>query len=352
MSRGWWKIVCATVVVTALYTAYALYKPSLYSAQLTVLVPSRYSPDRLLANALGMPPELEIGSARIEAVLRSDELTDAVIEHFGLTARYGFANRDQGREKLRELCQVTQEPERRLVFLTCNTDDPALSKSIVDFMGTQGSQVYRHISQSVATQERVFLDSRVERARKDLADARDNLHAFQREHHVIDIDAQAKLITAAIGKLEGEKIRKHIELAYMRSFASATEATSQQLEHQLAVTERQIRDLEETQTGSDSILVPATAVPELDLEFHALARDAVVREAVFENLLQRQELARVAEGRDTATFDLLEPASLPTRSDWPRRSVIIGGGVFAGVMLGFAWLLLPGWWRRQQWYSP
>jgi LPS O-antigen subunit length determinant protein (WzzB/FepE family) len=355
LRRSWWKVACMTAVITAIYSVYALRKPSLYTAKLTVLVPARYSPTRLVAKELGMPPELDIGSARIDAVFRSNELVDAVIARFALMKRYGFANGDLARETVRDMCQVTQEIDLHLVVLACDSDDPALAKAIADFMGDEGSRIYRRISQSVASHEHAFLESRVEVARRDRDAAHEQLQAFQREHRVIDIEAQTKLITAALGQLEADKLRKDVELAYQRGFAADGAATIQQLEHQLAAIEKQIHELEEgapPTTSSDSILVPATAVPALELQLHALERESIIREAVFESLLQRQELARIAEGRDTASFDVLAPASLPTISERPRRAVIIGAGVFGGIMLGFAWLLLPGWWRRQSWYVP
>jgi uncharacterized protein involved in exopolysaccharide biosynthesis len=350
----WLQLICTTAIVTALYTAHAFKQPLLYRAEVTVLVPARYSPTRLLAKELGMPSELEIGSARIEAVFRSQSLLNNIVEHFDLMKRYGFANRDRARETVGDMCRVTQEVDRHLVFLSCDTDDPRLSKAMVDEIASQGSKIYRRISQSVAAQEREFLDHQLDVARTARDAATERLRVFEAQHRVADIDAQSLMVVRAIARLEGQKIAKQVELAYRRVFASATEGSTQQIQHQVDVIDAQLRDLqgEKAAAGSsDSVLIPASRIPQLQFEIHVLVRNAAVAEAVFDNLLRRYDLAKVAEARDTPSYDILEPASLPTRSDRPHRVVMIVSGIVSGIMLGFGWVLLPGWWRRQRWYS-
>jgi uncharacterized protein involved in exopolysaccharide biosynthesis len=88
----------------------------------------------------------------------------------------------------------------------------------------------------------------------------------------------------------------------------------------------------------------AVDVPKLQFEFERLVRELKVQEALFLMLTQRYEAARVAEARDTSTFQVLDNPSLPTKRARPKRPLVLLAGFFLGLIAGLAWILGPRWW--------
>jgi tyrosine-protein kinase Etk/Wzc len=75
------------------------------------------------------------------------------------------------------------------------------------------------------------------------------------------------------------------------------------------------------------------------LGYSRLKRDALIQEKVFELLTQQYELARIEEGKDDITFQVIDPAVPPEKRIKPRRTlnVILAGiaSLFFGILLVF-----------------
>ena len=186
---------------------------------------------------------------------------------------------------------------------------------------------------------------------------------------LVDLGEQSKAVISALATLQGEVVSKQIELSYVSGFSSKEESSVVQLTEQLAILEEKIGQLEAARapaaeeagpqqrrnseaSASDShhgssFFPAAMAVPELRFELEQLFRDQKIHETVFMLLTQRLEMAKVDEARDTSTFQVLDPPTVPTYRSRPSRSVIAASGLAAGLVAAGAWILLPGWWRRR-----
>src|SRR5439155_19015887 len=95
----------------------------------------------------------------------------------------------------------------------------------------------------------------------------------------------------------------------------------------------------------NNIFPPALAVPGLRFELEQLLRDRKIREADLLLLMQRLEMAKVNEARDTSAFQILDRPALPTYRSRPRRIVVLGFGVMLGLIIGLASILVPAYVR-------
>jgi uncharacterized protein involved in exopolysaccharide biosynthesis len=86
---------------------------------------------------------------------------------------------------------------------------------------------------------------------------------------------------------------------------------------------------------------PAMSVPRLRFDLEQLTRDRKIREADLQLLMQRLEMARVNEARDTSAFQILDEPSLPTYKSRPRRLPIVFMGFILGIVVGLFWVLGP-----------
>jgi tyrosine-protein kinase Etk/Wzc len=357
--RRWRPIVVFGVLGFALAAIYALWTQEWFEARLSVVPsgPSRETAAMALAARLPGLDALSTDSKRIEAVLDSQSVADAVIEKFKLQPRYGVYIEDV-RSALAKHCTTTLDKKSGVVALVCEDPDPETARAMAAYFGEIGNRVFGRVSASSAHDEAEFLATQVMSARKDVEAAARALRDFQEQHKVIDLPEQAKAVISAMAQMKGELISKQLELSYVSGFAARGESNVIQLQQQIAVLERKLAQLtashEESAAGAGSgsaagsdFFPNAMTVPGLRFELEQLLRDQKVKETVFALLTQRHEIAKVDAARDTASFQILDHPTLPTMRSRPARRKLALAGGFAGGIAGVLWVVVPVWWRRR-----
>lgn len=288
---------------------------------------------------------------RIAAILKSRSVTDAVIEKFRLVDRYEVGVIEKARAQLWSLCATSVQKKSNLVSLRCEDRDPAVARDLADYVGRMGDAGFRRIAVAAASEERRFLETRVDEARRDLEVASGALRGFQEEHRIIDLPEQSKAVVSAMAHLEGDLIAKRVELAYLRGFASEDESSAGQLRRQIGILKSELRNLEgraaaagATARDGSEVFPRAMEVPALRAELERLHREEKVRESVFLLLTEKYETLKVDEARDLSNFVVFDEAATPTYRVRPRLRVVPIGGA-AGLLFGLVLVLVPAWWR-------
>jgi uncharacterized protein involved in exopolysaccharide biosynthesis len=342
---------------------YAFLAPKWYEAQL-VVVPS--TPTKSPGGIAGMlaselPVDFNLAATgtsdaeRIQAVLKSRSVTDAVIAEYRLQERYDEKNMEATRKALWKHCSTKLDKKPNTVSLTCEDKDPDFVRRMCHYFGEFGNSVFRRISASSAGEERRFLERRVAEARREVTATSDALRAFQEEHKLIDLGEQSKAVVSALASIKGDLLTKQIQLSYLNGFAASDEATANQVRRQIAVLEHKLKSLEVDESlesaksdtdahkpgeaSSNSMFPVAMRVPQLRFKLEQLYRDQKIQETVFLLLTQRYEMAKVNEARDTSAFQILDEPVVPTYKSRPLRALIIGAGTLIGLLLGFCWML-------------
>jgi tyrosine-protein kinase Etk/Wzc len=355
------RVAVATLACAGLGALYGLLAPKWYSSDLAV-VPAR-APRPGISGTLGAEFSELVGGldsslggsadvTRIAAVLRSNVVTDAVIERFDLRSRYREKHREAAREALWRHCDVKILTKPILVQLTCEDREPRFVQEMLTYFAEYGNQVFRRVGVSSATEEVRFLEKRVAELRKQADDAAARVREFQEKHRIVDLDTQVRAVVSVLAGLNSQSIAKQLELEYARTFSSRDEATLRQLRSQLAVVDEKLHDLqvarqetarpgEERQArGKDAsrdMFPAALAMPGLRAELERLHRERKVTEATLIFSLERLEGAKANEARDVSTFLVLDPPSLAERHSRPRLLVTIG--LLAALGLGGSLLL-------------
>jgi uncharacterized protein involved in exopolysaccharide biosynthesis len=361
------RIAAITVLVSAAGAVYAFLAPKWYRSEL-VVVPGKAQKSGGLSGLLGgelgglaagFESSLGAGadSARIAAVLRSNAVSDAVVDRFDLMTRYEAKYRETAREILWQHCTVKPVPKPNLVELSCEDKDPRFVQELLAYFAEHGNIVFRRVNVSSATEEVKFLEKRVADLRQQADASATRMREFQEQHQIVDLDSQAKALVTAVASLHGQRINRQMELDYAQSFSAPGEASSQQIRSQIAVMDDMLRDLEAPRVAVRSggaqgepsrkgagMFPPAQAVPRLKAEFEQLYRDRKVAEATLLFALERLEGAKANEARDVSTFQVLGPPPLPTRKARPSRLLIIAiaGALGLGGSVGLEWWKAAG----------
>jgi capsule polysaccharide export protein KpsE/RkpR len=357
----WRLVVLLGLAGTMAATAYYAWSPRWYQAEL-MIVPKRSPSDSLpAANLLNnLPLDLSAASPfgqsdadRIAAVMESRSVTDAVIAKFDLVQRYHADRIERTRKVVWGHCATTVEKKPNLVRLTCEDTEPAVARDLANAIGQLADAAFRRIAVSSATEERAFLEKRVEEARRTMETSSAKLRQFQELHKVIDLPEQGKAVVSGMAALEGDLISKRLELSYARGFAANDEASVAQLRRQIAILSGELQSLEGQRPGapnagraprSGSELFPrAMEIPALGAELETLIREHKIDETVFLMLTQRYEARKLDEARNLSTFVVVDDAALPTYRIRPTLRVV-AVGMLAGLALGLLLVLLPAWW--------
>jgi len=338
---------------------YVVLAPNWYSSTLTVVpaTPSKGTGlGAQIAGSLGADLPIDLGNnadvERIAAVFESVSVTDAVVEKFNLRERYHEKYMEHTRRELWSHCSTRIDRKAKLVSLTCEDKDPKFVKSMLGFFGEYGNQVFRRVSATSASEEVRFLEQRVAEMRKEADESAKRLREFEEKYKVVDLDSQSKAVVSAMASLRSQGISKEVQLSYLNSFSARDESTAVQLRQQLAAINAKFKALEEVPAndslgersvnggGKDpnSIFPPALSVPALRFQLEQLLRDRKIREADLLLLMQRLEIAKVNEARDTSAFQVLDSPPLPTYKSRPRRTLTLFAGVVLGLLAGAAWV--------------
>jgi capsule polysaccharide export protein KpsE/RkpR len=348
---------------------YVVFAPNWYQSTLTVVPATPAKSGALgaqIAGALGADLPIDLGNnadvERIAAVFESTSVTDAVIQKFDLRNRYDQRYIEHARKDLWSHCSVRIDRKAKLVGLTCEDRDPKFVKTMLEFFGDYGNQVFRRVSTTSASEEVRFLEQRVADMRREADDSARRMREFEERYKVVDLESQSKAVVSAMASLRGQEIAKELQLSYLNSFSARDESTAVQLRQQLSVMNAKFRALEESpsndpaesrarpvngngQKDASNIFPPALAVPGLRFELEQLLRDRKIREADLLLLMQRLEMAKVNEARDTSAFQILDSPPLPTYKSRPRGALVVLAGLVFGVLLGALYALGPSYIR-------
>lgn len=345
-------IACFLFAVAGL--AHALLAPKWYRSTLTV-VPSKSQRSGLaglMGGGLGSLSEsLDAGlggsadTARIQSVLQSISVTDAVIKKFDLQTRYEQKYIENARVVLWDHCDVRTLVKPNLVQMSCEDTDPSFAQSMLTYFADLGNQVFQRVSVSSATEEVRFLEKHVADLRREADDTATRMRQFQEEHKIVDLESQAKAVVSSLSAVQSQRISKQLQLDFARMYSTDDEATTRQLQSEVSAMSNRLRHMEasnpdpsgaEGDRSPSSFFPAALAVPKLRAEYEKLYRDRRVAEATLVFALERLEGARASAARDTSTFLVLDPPALPTRKSRPQRLVIVliwllvgGGGAVA-----------------------
>jgi uncharacterized protein involved in exopolysaccharide biosynthesis len=367
---NWKRLLACAGVFTLLAALYTFVAPKWYESTMQVMPAAADQSGGLLGAAaslmgnvgIDLPGGPSADSDKIDEVLQSRSVTDAVIEKFGLIQRYqlfGFMRPsiERTRKKLWDHCKTEVDRKSGAVALTCEDRDPVQAQKMTEYMGEVANNVFRRISAGAAGEQRRFLEVRVAQVRKDLDAASQKLREFQETHKVIDLGAQSSAVVAEMAALQGDIISKQMQLGYMKTFSTADEASAVQLRQQIALSQQKLQSMQEGQAAnakplprherdaSGGVFPVIKDVPKLRFQLEELFREQKIQETLFLLLTQQYEMAKISEARNASQFQILDSPPVASKPARPDPTVAIPAGLVIGLFLGVGWILVS----RRRW---
>jgi uncharacterized protein involved in exopolysaccharide biosynthesis len=336
-----WKLVAGGALVCGLLTLGGtfLISPS-YSARVSFLPPQQNSGSASAALAsLGALAGFVGGATKTSgdqylALLQSNTLVDRMVDRFDLLKVYDEELRVDARQEIIKNTRLTLG--RKDGILTIDVEDHSAQRAtdMANAYVEELSKLAAKLALTEAQQRRVFFESQLEQARKQLSDAQLALQAagFNAEA----MKAEPKATAEAYAKLRAEVGSAEIRLSALRRGLS--DATPE-VQRQLAVVGMLQSDLKRRETNETG---------EQGAGYISAYREFKYRETLFDLIARQFEAARVDESRDGAQLQVIDVATLPERKSKPRRGVLTVLATLLAFLAFSGWTVSQSFMRRSK----
>jgi uncharacterized protein involved in exopolysaccharide biosynthesis len=346
--RQRWVVIALCVVASVGTYGVSRLLPKWYESTATLVTPKEGSGGvlgGLLASGMlqqnpgvAMPtlPSFTPNRDLLVGVLKSRTIAQAIVERFGLQARYRASYPDDAVKQLRDLTTIATSREG-VISVKVEDRDPATAAAIANYYTELLDQQIARYGTGEASRQRMFLTGQLARARVDLDAAEQSLRRFQEQNRAIVLQDQTKGAIEAAARLKGEIMAAEVQLQVMRNFATEANPEIVALRRRIDEMNRQYaqmqfgeRSVPDGRAQKGDFTVPFARVPELGLELVKLAREVKIQEVLVTLLTQQLEQARIAEARDTPVVQVLDRAVPAARYSRPRAA---RNGAIAGVIM-------------------
>lgn len=326
----WRLVVRATLAAFVISVCLSFVIPPTYRASTKVLPPEQDSSGLLgalmgssggmggmAADLLGKgsPADLYVG------ILSSDAISDIIIDRFKLMEVYGEKYRIKTYKRLNENVGISVGKKDGIITIVVEDKNPNRSAEIANAYVEELGKMLGKLSVADSTQNRVYLEQRLEKAKSDLIVAEDALKNFQAKNKAFDIPEQAKGAIKGVAELEGQLAAEEIKLSsLMRVYTDS----SQEIKNQkllISNIKNQISKLEGNRI--DSAVLGVGSVPDIAQQYLRLMRKLKIQETLFEMLTKQNEIAKLGQTNEVIRLKVIQSARVPDMKSKPRRTIIV-----------------------------
>ncbi len=346
-------VVGMPAVITVITALILLVVPNVYTATARIMPPQQNQSMAAaalaaatgfaggLASPIGGLIGLKNPNDLYVAILRSDTIADHMIKRFSLRELYNVETFVDARKALDRASNITSGKDG-LIVIDVDNEDPKRAADMANAYVEELDRLTQNLAVTDASQRRLFFERELKDVRESLASAETRLQNTQEKTGLIQPEGQSRAIFEAFADLRARVAAKEIELAAMRSFATANNPAYLRGREELKGLHAQLSKLERSQPneGQGNILVPTTRVPEAGLEYLRRVRDVKYQETLFELLSKQYELAKIDEAKDAALIQVVDTATPPDRKSKPKRTVILLLTTAAAVLIAGLWAFL------------
>ncbi len=305
---------------------------------------------------------LKNSTALFSDMLGSRTVQDRMIERFDLRKVYGDRYWVDARKDLAKHTDVTEDRKSNVMTITVTDRDPHRAEQMAQAYVEELDRVVAQVSTSAARRERIFIEQRLQTVRQDLDKTSKEFSEYESKNTVLDMPYQAKAMVEAAAQLQGQLIAAQSELDGLEQIYTSSNVRVRSLRARVNELKSQLARMSgaaeggDRSTGSDesaSDLYPSIRqLPLLGVHWLDLYREAKIQETVYELLTQQYELAKIQEAKEIPTVKVLDPADVPEKRSFPKRTLIVFLGTFLAFSLGVVVVLGAARWREIEPHVP
>ena len=342
-----------TAVFVLLAIIVSLLLPKSYTATVAILPPRESSSlSTMLESQLSGMGGSEIGglagiaalagdglglknpNSRYVGMFRSRIVEDAVIQHFDLMKEYDRKYLSDARLTFEKHTKVDGNAKDGLIHVSVEDKDPKRAAAIANEYVNQFRKLSENLAVVDALRRKTFFEQQLTRAKDNLANAEEALKETELKTGLIQVDSQARALIETVANLRAQIAAREMIIQGMQSYATGENAQLAEAKQELGSLRAQLAKLGGSQETDDGLIVPKGRVPGAALEYLRKLRDVKYYETIFEVLARQYELAKLEEAREGAMVQVVDPAVVPDKRSFPKRSLIVIGAGAVGLLIG------------------
>jgi len=344
------RLIAAIVLITAVVSAaVALLLPRWYMAKASILPPESTTSQSDIVGVMryagfqpAMLPTLTSPTDVYMAILRSERVTNAVLDSLDLIKAYGAKKRIKALKRLRKKTDVGVTIEG-LVSIHYEDKDKQRAADVVNTYVRELDRFNLETKVTTARNVREFIENRLVQVVEDLDAAENLLRAFKESTGVVLISEQTTASIETAAEIYGRIAELEVNLERMRQFATERSPEVLDLQTQIRALERKLAEMgfmdSDVESRSESRLFPKfSSAPELEQQLTMLMRDVEIQRSVYAVLSEQHEQAKIQEMKDTPTLQVLDWARPPLVYSRPKRVTIVLTSAALAFLLSSIWV--------------
>ena len=346
--QGKKTILAVSLGVFAIVTVIAFMIPSRYTSTVSFIPPNVGGGSSMASMLAGQMSALGgdnlLGGTRnsgelYAGILSSRSVTGELVKRFDLTGVYGVKRMSRAEDILNSNTRVTVDAKSSIETIEVTDKNPALAHDLAQAYMDALRETNGRLALTQSSQKRLFFEQQLAKEKDDLENAEVDLKKTEEQSGLIAPAGQTETEIRTIAETQAQIAAREVQLAALRDSATEQNPEVIRLRSEIGDLQGQLARLQEGSGKSSPANIPASKVPEVELEYVRKEREVKYHEALFDILSKQYEAARLDEAKDSPVLQVLDPASYPDTKSSPRRGFYMLGGLFAGFFLGCAWLL-------------
>ena len=349
LSRKRVQIAVVTLAIFLIVAAVAFFLPATYTASAS-FIPPQANTGGLSAlasqlSSLGVGAGAALGGVKNNGdlyvgMLGSHTVADRLVSRFHLMDVYKVKKESKAIKKLAARSNFEVGVRDGIVTITVSDRDPQRARALANAYMEELHTITDRLALSESAQRRLFFEQQLAREKDHLADAEVALKQVQEKTGLVAPAGQTQVGLTTIAQTRAAIASRQVQLAGLRFSATDQDPEVVQLRDEINELQNQLAALQKGAGHSGSVDVPASKVPQVELEYVRQEREVKYHEALFEMISRQYEAARLDESHETPMLQVLDLATAPDSRSGPPRAIIIGVGFFLGLSLAVLYVLV------------
>jgi uncharacterized protein involved in exopolysaccharide biosynthesis len=268
-------------------------------------------------------------------LVNSRSILDPVIEEFNIAQRYKIKKhvKTLSRKALQDRLSASYDKDTGTVNLSFEDYDPAFGRDLVNRLVELLDLRFASIGGNKFMTKKALLEDQLAQVEKSISELEAQIKAYQTKYGFLDIQSLATEQVSVAAQLRSQLILKEMEIKTYSDFSKIDDPVSKRLKTERDNLKRLINEMDKGYSEYQGMLPAQKEMPAIALAFSHLKRDLLIKNKVYELLIQQYEMVNLSLEGEEPIFQILEMAEAPDKKSGPRRSIICIGSTFAAFFI-------------------